>query len=437
MKPYVIFDMDGVLIDSEGWYIKKFEEFFQQQGYSIKKEDLIATMGLNIKDIFFKLKAYFQNTDINELAKLCIQYIDSCGSPTYNTIVFPHVKETIKRIYNNGIDIVVASSSPKNMISKALKDIGVLEYIAFFMGREDVEKTKPDSEIYLKILEKKDFVKPLVVVEDSTFGILSAKNAGVYVVAFDCEKYHIDQSQSDERITDHFQLFNILKKIQRKQLAGMIDHTLLKAYASQDDFKKLCQEASENEFAMVAINSVPVRLCKELLKDSSVHVGAAISFPLGQTSIETKVFETQKAIEDGADEIDYVINIGEVKNGHLNYIEEEMSQIVSLCKKNQVISKVIFENCYLTKEEIKAIALIARKVEPDFIKTSTGFGSGGATVEDVLLMKETVGEKVQVKAAGGIRDWAICKAMMDAGASRIGTSSAFHILKEFDELYDF
>lgn len=226
-----------------------------------------------------------------------------------------------------------------------------------------------------------------------------------------------------------------IKMLTREQLAGMFDHTLLKAYASQKDFKKLCQEAIENKFAMVAINSGPVQLCKELLKNTSVHVGAAISFPLGQTTIETKVYETQKAIEDGADEIDYVINIGELKNGHLDYIEEEMKQIVSTCKKNQVISKVIFENCYLTKEEIKAVALIAKKVEPDFIKTSTGFGPSSATVEDVLLMKETVGNKVQVKAAGGIRDWATCKAMIEAGATRIGTSSAIDILKGFDEEY--
>lgn len=223
------------------------------------------------------------------------------------------------------------------------------------------------------------------------------------------------------------------ENITREELAGMFDHTLLKPFATEEDFQKLCREADENHFAMVAINSYPVKMCRRLLKDSPVHVGAAISFPLGQTTIETKVFEVQKAIEDGADEIDYVINIGELKSGNLDYIEEEMTRIVAVCRENNVLSKVIFENCYLTKEEIKSAALIAKKVRPDFIKTSTGFGTGGATLEDVRLMKETVGDLVQVKAAGGIRDWQTARQMIDAGATRIGTSSSFAILKGFDE----
>lgn len=222
----------------------------------------------------------------------------------------------------------------------------------------------------------------------------------------------------------------------REQLAGMFDHTLLKPFASAEDFKKLCQEAKDNGFAMVAINSSPVQLCKQLLKDTPVHVGAAISFPLGQTTIEIKVAETKKAIEDGADEIDYVINIGELKNGNLAYIEEEMKQIVNVCKENDVISKVIFENCYLTKDEIRQVSMIAKKVKPDFIKTSTGFGTSGALVEDVKLMKETVGDDVQVKAAGGVRDWKTAKLMIEAGATRIGTSSSFEILKGFDNRED-
>ncbi|MCD7949742.1 MAG: deoxyribose-phosphate aldolase [Erysipelotrichaceae bacterium] len=221
--------------------------------------------------------------------------------------------------------------------------------------------------------------------------------------------------------------------ITREQLAGMFDHTLLKPYASKEDFKQLCQEADENGFAMVAINSSPVKWCREFLKDSKVHVGAAISFPLGQTTIETKVAETKQAIQDGADEIDYVINIGELKSGNLDYIEEEMAQIVSICKANNVLSKVILETCYLTKDEIIEVCKIAKKVKPNFVKTSTGFGTNGATVENVKLMKETVGDDVQVKAAGGIRDWETCKAMIEAGATRIGTSSSFKILEGYDK----
>jgi len=226
-----------------------------------------------------------------------------------------------------------------------------------------------------------------------------------------------------------------INNITKKALANMFDHTNLKAYATDSDFEKLCKEADENGFKMVAINSSPVALCKNLLMGSPVHVGAAIGFPLGQTTIETKAFETENAIENGADEIDYVINVGELKKGNLNYIREEMETIVGICKKKNVLSKVIFEICYLTEEEIIETAKIAKEVKPDFVKTSTGFGTGGATVEAVRLMKKVVGEDVKVKAAGGIRDLDTCLAMIEAGAERIGTSNSLKILKEFDEKY--
>lgn len=216
-----------------------------------------------------------------------------------------------------------------------------------------------------------------------------------------------------------------------KQLAKFFDHTLLKAFATDDDLRALCKDAKEMGTAMVAINSYPVSVCKEYLKDCDVHVGAAIAFPLGQTTIASKVFETKQAIEDGADEIDYVMNVGKVKAGQYDYIKEEMTQIVAACKAKNILCKVIFENCYLTKEEIKEVALIAKEVKPDFIKTSTGFGTGGATLEDVALMVKTVDGACQVKAAGGIRDWATCKQMIELGATRIGTSSSREILAGF------
>ena len=222
-------------------------------------------------------------------------------------------------------------------------------------------------------------------------------------------------------------------QLSEKTLAKYFDHSLLKAFSTDEELLQLCKEAKEIGAAMVAINSYPVKLCKEYLKDTDVHVGAAISFPLGQTTIEVKAFETKKAIEEGADEIDYVVNIGKVKLHEYDYIEKEMKVIVDICREANVISKVIFENCYLTKEEIKQLALISKKVKPDFIKTSTGFGTGGATLEDVKLMVETVEGEVKVKAAGGIRDWATCKALIEAGAQRIGTSASFKILKEFRE----
>lgn len=224
-----------------------------------------------------------------------------------------------------------------------------------------------------------------------------------------------------------------MKNLSVKALANYFDHTLLKPYVKNEDLKQLCDEADRYGFKMVAINSAPVALCKNYLKDSPVHVGAAISFPLGQTTIETKVFETKDAIEKGADEIDYVINIVELKNQNYDLIQKEMEAIVAVCREHRVLSKVIFENCYLTKEEIQKVAEIAKEVKPDFIKTSTGFGTGGATVEDVKLMKSVVGDAVKVKAAGGIRDLDTCLAMIEAGAERIGSSSSIAIVKAYAE----
>lgn len=224
------------------------------------------------------------------------------------------------------------------------------------------------------------------------------------------------------------------KTITREELCGLFDHTNLKAFADEKAFRTLCREAAENHFAMVAINSAPVALCHRLLEGTGVHVGAAISFPLGQMTIEGKLSETKDAIDNGADEIDYVINVGEVKNGNLDYIRDEMEQMTALCHAHGILIKVIFEICYLTDEEIVKIARIARDVRPDFIKTSTGFGTGGATAAAVRLMKENAGSDVKIKAAGGIRSWQACAEMIDAGAERIGTSSSLKILEEYDKV---
>ncbi len=219
--------------------------------------------------------------------------------------------------------------------------------------------------------------------------------------------------------------------ITEERLAGMVDHTNLKAFSDDAAFQKLCDEAREYHFMMVAINPAQVVRCKEKLRGCPVHVGAAVGFPLGQTTLECKVFETRDAIAKGADEIDYVINIAELKNGDLDLIRREMDQIVNICREADVISKVIFENCYLTDEEKRTVASIAKEVRPDFIKTSTGFGTGGAMVEDVKLMKSVVGDTVKVKAAGGIRDLATALAMIEAGAERLGTSAGVSIIEEF------
>lgn len=225
-----------------------------------------------------------------------------------------------------------------------------------------------------------------------------------------------------------------------RQLAKYFDQTLLKPFVTEQQLKDFCEESDRYGFAMVAINSAPVKFCREVLKNSSVHVGAAIGFPLGQTTIADKVFETEQAIAEGADEIDYVVNLVKLKSGDLDYVEEEMRRIVEVCNNNGKISKVIFENCYLTDDEKRTLCEIALKVRPTFIKTSTGFGTPapgvavGATVEDVRLMKSVVGDAVKVKAAGGVRTLDDALAMIEAGAERIGTSAGVAIVEELKAL---
>lgn len=224
-----------------------------------------------------------------------------------------------------------------------------------------------------------------------------------------------------------------MKSYTLDDFAQFIDHTNLKPFATTDDIKKLCKEAASFHFKMVAINQVQTKLCADELINTDIHVGAAIAFPLGQTTIAAKVAETEDAIKNGADEIDYVINITALKARDYDYIKKEMCSIVDICRKQHIISKVIFENCYLEKDEIQTMAKIAADIKPDFIKTSTGFGTYGAKVEDVKLMKSVVGDNVKVKAAGGIRDAEVFLAMIKAGAERIGTSSGIKIINELKQ----
>ena len=214
----------------------------------------------------------------------------------------------------------------------------------------------------------------------------------------------------------------------------MVDHTNLKAFADRAMFEKLCGEAKEYRFKMVAINPAQISLCKELLDGSPVHVGAAIGFPLGQTTLECKVFETKDAIEKGADEIDYVINVAEVKNNNYEYIKEEMEQIVAVCRKAGVISKVIFENCYLTDEEKTKVAEIAKEVKPDFIKTSTGFGTGRGCSGRREADEISRGRYSESKSRGRHREnLKTALDMIEAGAERLGTSAGVEIIKEMQE----
>lgn len=214
------------------------------------------------------------------------------------------------------------------------------------------------------------------------------------------------------------------------KLASYFDHTQLRAYAVRSDFEKLCRESIDYGFRMVAINPAPVKLCKELLHGTKVHVGAAVGFPLGQNTTLVKCAETKDALENGADEIDYVINIGKLKDRHYGAIADEMHQIVTLCRAYQATSKVIFENCYLTDADKTELCRIALDVRPDYIKTSTGFGTGGATLEDVALMLRLTHGEIKVKAAGGIRTLDTALTLIDMGVSRIGSTASVSIVEE-------
>ena len=218
--------------------------------------------------------------------------------------------------------------------------------------------------------------------------------------------------------------------------ARLIDHTNLHADATEEDMKKLCDEAKKYHFKMVAINEVQSEFCAQQLKGTDIDTGAAISFPLGQTTVACKLAETKDALQNGANEIDYVVNLTQVRAHNWSYIEDEMTQMVKLCHDHDVPCKVIFETCYLSKAEIKQLALIAQKVKPDFVKTSTGFGTASAKVEDVKLMKENVGPDVKVKAAGGIRNTDDFLAMIAAGAERIGTSSGVKIIETLKQRFE-
>ncbi len=217
-----------------------------------------------------------------------------------------------------------------------------------------------------------------------------------------------------------------------ENFAKYFDHTILAAATTPEQLKKVCDDAREYGFCSVAVNTGMVKLCAEYLKGSGVKVDAAVGFPLGITTVECKLFEAEEAIRNGAGEVDYVINVGKIKCGDAAYIRDEMERIVTLCRKYSVVSKVIFENCYLTDSEKLALCEIAREVKPDFIKTSTGFGTGSATVEDVKLMKDAVGEAVKVKAAGGVKTLEAARAILAAGAERIGCSASVSIMNEYN-----
>ncbi|WP_324719636.1 deoxyribose-phosphate aldolase [Salinimicrobium sp. HB62] len=207
-----------------------------------------------------------------------------------------------------------------------------------------------------------------------------------------------------------------------------IDHTILKATATEDDIIELCKEAKEHDFFSVCVNSGYVSLAKKQLEGSKVKVCTVVGFPLGAMSTEAKVFETEQAIKDGAEEVDMVINIGELRSKNFKKVEEEIAAIKKVV--GERVLKVILETCYLTPQEIVLASELAVKGKADFIKTSTGFGNDGARMENIELMKKAVEGKAKLKASGGVKNLDTALSFIEAGVERIGTSSGVSIVKE-------
>lgn len=227
------------------------------------------------------------------------------------------------------------------------------------------------------------------------------------------------------RGTDNFRKGEI---ILTTNIASMIDHTLLKPEATKEQIEKLCAEAKEYTFASVCVNPTWVKTSAELLTGTPVKVCTVIGFPLGASTPETKAFETTDAINNGAGEIDMVLNVGAMKSQDMDLVKRDIEAVVNAAK-GKAIVKVILETCLLTKEEIKVASQLSKDAGADFVKTSTGFSTGGATFEDVALMREVVGPDLGVKASGGVRSLEDVQKMIEAGATRIGASSGVQIVQ--------
>lgn len=222
----------------------------------------------------------------------------------------------------------------------------------------------------------------------------------------------------------------MIMPLTESEIARLIDHTLLKPDATQDEIRKLCEEALQYRFASVCVNPWNVAQAAELLRGSAVKVCTVVGFPLGATLPEVKVFEAQKSIERGAREIDMVINIGALKSGLRDVVEADIRGVVLASHRGNAICKVIIETCLLTRDEKIQASLAAKNAGADFVKTSTGFSTAGATPEDVRLIRETIGPDTGIKAAGGVRTLEDLQKMVEAGATRIGASASVKIIQQ-------
>jgi len=234
----------------------------------------------------------------------------------------------------------------------------------------------------------------------------------------------------------------VIKTLTREQLAKTIDQTLLRPVATIQEVQSLCLTAKRNHFAAVVINPSYISIAKRILSGTDVKVCSVVGYPMGANTIETKVFEARDNVKKGADELDVVINFGMLKSGNFDYIEKEISVIISVIRREQMAEynkqiniKIVIEAGALEKEEIKKVCRLVEESGADFIKTSTGFGTRGAELDDVRLIREVVTRNIGVKAAGGIKTFKDAQALIDAGATRLGTSSGLNIIEEYIELF--
>ncbi|MBU2563392.1 MAG: deoxyribose-phosphate aldolase [Actinobacteria bacterium] len=235
----------------------------------------------------------------------------------------------------------------------------------------------------------------------------------------------------------------MVKTLTKEQLAKTIDQTLLNPIATSKDIEQLCINAKNNHFAAVCINPTYIAQAKKILADTDVKVCSVVGYPLGANTIETKVFEARNNVKKGADELDMVINLGAVKSGNYDYVEREIKIVVNVIRREQIAEynrhidiKVIIETAILTRDEIKKVCAIIERSGADFVKTSTGFGVKGVELDDVRLIREIVTRNIGVKASGGIRTFKDAQALIDAGATRLGTSSGINIIKEYIAIFD-
>ena len=235
----------------------------------------------------------------------------------------------------------------------------------------------------------------------------------------------------------------MVKTLTKEQLAKTIDQTLLNPVATPKDIENLCNNAKKEHFAAVVINPANVVQAHRMLGDTDVKVCSVVGYPLGANTIETKIFEARDCIKKGAGELDVVLNLGAVKNGNYEYIERELGVLVSIIRREQIAEynrhiniKIIIETGILSKDETKRVSVIIEKSGADFIKTSTGFGVKGVELDDVRLIREVVTRNIGVKASGGVRTFEDAQALIDAGATRLGTSSGINIIKEYSTLFD-